>query len=165
MLPSMTFSIRRLGPGDEEILALLGREDADFDVAERGGPLAPLAPDDARAYLADPGVLHWIAQKEELVVGFMYCHLLRKRAGEKTEILLYEIGVRGAYRRQHVGRALIETLHAWMNEHQVREAWVLADNPDAVEFYRSCGFEIEDDVPVYMTRGGRAITLAAKDRQ
>ncbi len=76
--------------------------------------------------------------------------MIRKRAGEACELLLYEIGVRSAHRRKNVGRALLDAMYAWMRDHQIGESWVLADNPGAVAFYRACGFAIEEEVPTYM---------------
>jgi len=46
--------VRRLGPGDESVLALLAREDADFDMEDSRGPRTPLGADAARAHLTDP---------------------------------------------------------------------------------------------------------------
>lgn len=149
----MTLSIRRLGPGDAALLELLAREDGDFDLAERGAPLSPLSAPAAQAYLGDPNVLHWIAERDGAVVGHLLCHLLRKRSGRGSELILYEIGVRAAHRRSGVGRRLIETMHAWMTAHDIAESWVLADNPDAVKFYRACAYEVEQPPPVYLTFG------------
>jgi GNAT superfamily N-acetyltransferase len=148
----MNFSIRRLGPGDERILHLLALEDEDFDLDERGAPRRLLSPEAAREYLADPHLVHWVAESAGAVLGHLYGHVLRKRAGEAAEMILYEIGVRAAHRRHGVGRALVETFHAWMAEHQIHESWVLADNPGAVEFYKACGFNIAEQ-PAYLTRG------------
>jgi ribosomal protein S18 acetylase RimI-like enzyme len=147
----MTLNIRRLGPGDEPILELLARDEEDFDLDDRGEPTRPLAPDDARAYLADANVLHWIAERDGVIAGHLYCHVLRKRAGDARELVLYEIGVRAALRRHGVGRALVDAMFAWMREHAIREAWVLADNAGAVEFYRACGFAVGEPAPVYLT--------------
>jgi len=147
----MTWSIRRLGSDDKATLDLLAREDADFDVDGRGEPLAPLSDEAARAYLADPNVLHWIAEEAGVVIGFLSCYLLHKRTGT-AEVLLYEIGVRSAARRRGVGRALIDTLHAFMRSRQIPEVWVLADNDGAVDFYRACKYDVSDDMAVYMTR-------------
>jgi ribosomal protein S18 acetylase RimI-like enzyme len=144
--------VRRLGPGDEALLALLAREDEDFDMAGRGGGRQPLPAEAASAYLADAQVLHWVAEEGGVVVGHLQCHLLRRRTGDSLEVLLFEIGVRSARRRQGVGRALVRTLDAWMDEASVRECWVLADNDDAVAFYRACGFSAFAPVPTYMTR-------------
>jgi ribosomal protein S18 acetylase RimI-like enzyme len=148
----MSFSVRRLGPGDEPILDLLAREDGDFDVEGRSGPREPPDREAARTYLSDPAVLHWVAEDRGAVLGAMSAYLLRKRVGEPTEVLLYEIGVRIAHRRQGIGRALVEALYGWMREHRVREVWVLAGNPAATEFYRACGFEIPAALSVYLQR-------------
>jgi GNAT superfamily N-acetyltransferase len=145
-------TIRRLGPGDEPILVLLARDDADFDLAEREAARPPLDDAAARAYLADANLLHLVAERDGVVVGHLYAHLLRKFAGDPAELILYEIGVRSAHRRTGVGRALVQTMEAWMHDNHIREWWVLADNPDAVEFYRACGFAISQPPPVYMLR-------------
>jgi hypothetical protein len=50
----MPFAIRRLGPGDESVLALLAEEASDFDLPGRTSPERPLSSTDAAAYLADP---------------------------------------------------------------------------------------------------------------
>jgi GNAT superfamily N-acetyltransferase len=147
----MSFHVRRLGPGDEHVLALLAREDEDFDLDDRGAPRDVLDAEHARAFLADPNVLAWIAHAHDDTLGFMYCHVLRKRAGAPREVLLYEIGVRAAHRRAGVGRALLGALDAWMRQHDVSEAWVLADNPGADAFYRACGFTAAEQ-PTYLTR-------------
>ncbi len=148
----MNFSVRRLGPGDEAVLALLAREDADFDIPDRGAPREPLSAADARAYLADPHVLHWVAEVGGRVLGHMYCHALRKRAGGPLEVLLYEIGVRQSERGTGVGRALLDALDAWMRDRGATESWVLADNPGAVDFYRACGFTVATPPPTYLVR-------------
>ena len=139
----MAFSVRRLRPGDEAVLALLAREDADFDLEDRGKPIVPLAPEAARSFLAEAGIFACVAEEAGLPAGFLYGHRLLKRAGDAGEALLYEIGVRRTHRRRGVGRALIQALFAWMDEHRLREVWVLADNPGAAEFYGACGFEME----------------------
>jgi GNAT superfamily N-acetyltransferase len=148
----MSISIRRLEPGDEDIVALLAREEADFDLDGRGSPLQPLAPDAARRYLENPVVLQWVAVDGDEVVGDLLCFRLPLRAGEGEELLLYEIGVRSARRRQGIGRALLEHMDEWMRANGVSLVWVIADNPAAVEFYRACGFAVEEPSSVYMER-------------
>jgi GNAT superfamily N-acetyltransferase len=56
------------------------------------------------------------------------------------ELLLYEIGVRSAWRRRGVGRGLISAMTDWMRAEGIVTAWVLADNPGAERFYEGCGF-------------------------
>ena len=143
---------RRLGPGDEAILGVLALEDADFDIGGRGGPRPALGPETARRYLANPAVLFWVAFEGAEVAGFLSCLHVPLRSDEGYEVLLYEIGVRAERRREGVGRALLGELETWMAANGVSVAWVLADNPEAVEFYRACGFEAERYQPVYMMR-------------
>ena len=148
----MNVSIKRLGPGDEPILELLAREDADFDLDERSQALPPLKPLMAQRYLANPGVLHWVAVQDGVVSGFLYCAHLLLRSAPGQELLLYEIGVRKAHRRQGVGRALLDHMARWMQSNDVSVVWVCADNRVAVDFYRGCDFESEQPQPLYMTR-------------
>ncbi len=132
---------------------MLCQEEADFDLEDRSKAATPLTDEASRAYLADPSVLHWVAAAEGLVVGHMSCCLIRKRAGDLVEVLLYEMGVRGQYRRRGVGRTLLGALNDWMAAHQVKEVWVVADNPAAVAFYQSAGFKkAPEDAAVYMSR-------------
>lgn len=148
----MALAIRRIGPDDEAVLALLARDEPDFDIDERSQPSAPLPAAEARAFLGDPNVLFWIAERDHDVVGFLSCQLVRRR-DQPAELLLYEIGVRAAQRRHGVGKALIAAMNEWMAAHDVVEVWLLADNPGAVAFYRACGFgDDESHAATYMTR-------------
>ena len=137
----MTPTIRRLRPGDEPVLALLAADAPEFDLAGRSSPEAPLAADQAAAYLADASVLHWIAEVDGRVVGELLCHVLRLPSGEGRELLLYSIGVRASDRRRGVGTGLVEEMLRWMRSEGIPEVWVLADNSGAEAFYASCGFE------------------------
>jgi len=148
----MNVTIKRLGPGDEAILELLTRDDADFDLDGRAEGLLPLKPGVAQRYLANPSVLHWIAFQDGVVTGFLYCVHLLLRSDPGQELLLYEIGVRKAHRRKGVGRALLDHMARWMQSNDVSVVWVCADNQAAVDFYRNCGFAGEEPQPVYMTR-------------
>jgi GNAT superfamily N-acetyltransferase len=65
-------------------------------------------------------------------------------------VLLYEIGVRTAYRRQGVGRALIATLRAWMRQAAISYVWVLADSHEARMFYEACGFRLNEGTAIYL---------------
>jgi ribosomal protein S18 acetylase RimI-like enzyme len=153
---AMTVSIRRLGVGDEPTLTMLAEQEADFDLDERGEPLELLTEEAAREFLKDPNVLHWVvfddSTKEKIVAGHMLCHVLRMRAGAPAELVLYEIGVRSQLRRKGIGRMLVEHALAFMKEHKMKAIWVLADNEDAISFYRSCGFSDDQGTAVYMLR-------------
>ena len=132
--------IRRLGPADASVLTLLAREDADFDLEGQGGGETPLAPRGASAFLSDPDLLTWAAFAGPEVVGFVFCHVLRMRKEPARELLLYEIGVRSRWRRQGVGRRLIEAMVDWMRAEGIVTAWVLAGHEGAQHFYEACGF-------------------------
>lgn len=134
------------------MLRILALEDTDFDVDGRGKPSSPLDDTASRSYLANPSVLHWVAWEADTIAGFLLCHVIALRVEEPRELLLYEIGVRAAFRRRGVGKALVDTMTAWMDEEGVGVVWVCADNPGAVAFYRACGFDAEAEQPVYMTR-------------
>jgi GNAT superfamily N-acetyltransferase len=137
----MAFAVRRLGTGDEHVLALLAEQAPEFDLAARTSPERPLAPSDAAAYLSDPGVLHWVAEEEGRVIGELLCHVLRMPSRHACELLLYSIGVRTGERRRGVGKALVGEMLRWMEGAGVPEVWVLADNPGAEALYAACGFE------------------------
>src|ERR1700756_3539636 len=132
--------VRRLGPGDESVLAFLARDDADFDMDDDRGPRTPLGPEAGRSHLADPHVLHWAAWAGAELVGFVFCLVLPMRKHPARELLLYEIGVRAAWRRRGVGRQLIAAMTDWMRAAGIETTWVLAGHAGAARFYEACGF-------------------------
>ncbi len=146
----MAISVRLLGPGDEHVLTLLSEQEEAFDVEGRSHPSTPLSTADAAAYLADPGVLHWVAEDDGVVIGFNLCYVLRRRSDAPRELLLFEIGVRQDARRRGAGRALIDAMRAWMERGRITETWVLADNPGAIAFYAACGFVRDEEQGLQM---------------
>ena len=136
----MSFTIRRLGPGDGPILEAIARDAPDFDLAGLSVPEEPLFPEDAAAYLAAPWVVHWVAEEDGRIVGELLCHVLPLASGAGKELLLYSIGVRQNDRMRGIGRSLVETMFAWMKEESVPVVWLLADNRGAQDFYAKLGF-------------------------
>jgi GNAT superfamily N-acetyltransferase len=154
--PDQGYRVRRLGPDDGGVLALLSRDDADFDIEGRGGGRTPLSAAAARAYLGDAHVLFWVAfdgKAEDQAVGFLSAIVVPLRQNAGRELLLYETGVRASWRRRGVGSALVGTMRAWMAENAVSEAWVLADNEEAAAFYAHVGFHLPDGMARYMVFG------------
>ena len=148
----MTIRTKRLAPGDESTLSMIAIQEADFDMQGESGPAAPLSATDARAYLANSAVLFWVSLDEnDCVTGFVSCVLVPLRAAPGRELLLYDIGVRKAWRRRGAGRALLTQMNCWMQDNAVELCWVLSDQ-SAVQFYRACGFHADDDQPVFMLR-------------
>jgi GNAT superfamily N-acetyltransferase len=145
-----------LGPGDEAVLEQLAADEPEFDVAGRSEPAEPVSRADTAAYLADPAVLHWVAEDDDLVVGDLLCYVERRSTERPRDLLLYEIGVREGYRRRGIGTRLLEAMRKWMEDESVEEVWVLADNSEAEKFYASFGFERDDEQPVQMSLSLRA---------
>lgn len=143
------FQVRLLTAGDEDQLEILCREVQDFTDDEGEEPLAPA---DARDYLQDPNVWHWHAEAAGDPVGFLMCLVQRRRYGAAKEVMLYEIGVRQAWRRHGVGRALMDALHEKMRQEGIHDVWVPADNPGAQAFYEACGYEVDELQGVMLSR-------------
>lgn len=149
----MAITIDRLGVGDEAIIQQLALDDALFGLEpETDEPLTALDDQAARQFLANPAVLYWVAREAELITGFLYCVVVPLRSGEGSEVLLYEIGVHHQWRRKGIGQALLQTMAAWMIEQKLSAVWVLADNPEASNFYQACGFEVEHEQPTYLVK-------------
>ena len=149
----MAIEIRRLCPGDEDVLASLAGEADDFDLAGASLPEPPLPAAEAAAYLGDPAVVHWVAEQGGVVVGELLCHVLPLPSGHGKELLLYAIGVRAAHRRRGIGTALVREMLAWARAERIEEVWVIADNPGAEAFYAACGFAPGDEEQaVYLRR-------------
>ena len=151
----MSIHIRRLTEDDVPVLTLLAAQDGDFDIVGRSESIE--APDSirARAYLANPAVLFWISLDGEIITGFLQCLVLPIRTGRGHEVLVYEIGVRQAYRRVGIGRTLMTHMESWMRDNNIEEMWLAADNPGAEHFYKALGYarrEPEYFQPVYMSR-------------
>ena len=151
----VSIHIRRLTEDDVPVLTLLAAQDGDFDIEGRSESIEAPDPIRARAYLANPNVLFWISLDGEIITGFLQCLVLPIRTGRGYEVLVYEIGVRQAFRRVGVGRALMTHMESWMRDNDLEEMWVAADNPGAERFYKAIGYarrEPEYFQPVYMSR-------------
>ncbi len=155
----MTFAVRRLTPDDTALLLALMRDAAAYELDDDPDDPAttPHTTATARQYLAHPATLHWVAvSADELPVGMLYGVWLPTPNDAAGELLLHGIGVRTNWRRRGVGRALLAALGDWMQAHGVAVVWLLADNPEAVQFYRACGFVVGAGQATYMLRGGGA---------
>ncbi len=148
-------SVRRLGPGDEPVLAQLAADDGLLSTdgpEEAGSPLVPLAPEVASGYLADPAVWHWVAHDHGALVGHLHAFIHRIRHGSGFELVLFDIAVRRDRRRQGIGRSLLDALDGAAATGPCRTIWVLADNPSARSFYEAAGYVAAADQPTYLER-------------
>ena len=122
--------IRRLGPGDAPAVVAAGHL---FDDV-------PLE-DATRAFLADPArhlLVGYVADGRPagFVSGLELTH-----PDKGSEMLLYELGVDGPFRRRGIGRALVAALEALARERDCYGMYVLVDddNEAAVATYASAG--------------------------
>ena len=122
--PSQT-TIRRLGPGDEDVIRALAEDE----------PQTALLADDRTTFVA--------AFDGETPVGFAFGYVLPRRHGRPTIFFVYEIDVDERYRGRGIGRRLLEELFFGQEE-----AFVLTDaaNEAAMALYASLGGTRVDSV-------------------
>jgi aminoglycoside 3-N-acetyltransferase I len=118
-------TVRRLGPGDEDVV----------------GTLAELEPQ--TALLQDARTVFVAAFDGEEPVGFAFGYDLPRRHGAASIFFVYELDVAERYRRQGIGRRLMEELLAGRDE-----AFVLTepDNEAANALYAALGGRRVDSV-------------------
>ena len=134
-------SVRRLVPGDEEVLSRLALEGERYEEDGVAETEVPLAPADASAFLADDGTHLLVAFEHDDPVGFVVVNELLHRHTFTRMFLVYEIGVVNEHRRRGVGRALLEAVRALAIERGVPEGFVLTNesNPAAMGLYAAAG--------------------------
>jgi GNAT superfamily N-acetyltransferase len=122
--------IRRLVPGDEALLRQL---------CERYKDRVP-SEDDGRRLLEDTSVHVFAAVDDGEVVGFSYCHVLRRVDGA-TSVFLYELEVAEGHRRRGLGRALVDAARQVAEDVGAVRMWVQTDddNVAAQRTYESAG--------------------------
>ncbi len=119
----MTPEIRRLGPGDDVLVAKLATR----------GPRTAL--------LDDPRTLFLVALDGGEPVGFVLAYELPRRHGHAVTLCIYEVDVVAAWRRRGVATRLLRELEGIARQAGIAEAFVLTDpdNVAANELYRSVG--------------------------
>jgi ribosomal protein S18 acetylase RimI-like enzyme len=117
--------VRRLGPGDEDVIRALAEDEAQT------------------ALLSDDRTIFVAAFDGDTPVGFAFGYVLPRRHGGPTIFFVYELGVDEGYRRRGIGRRLMEELLFGQEE-----AFVLTDaaNEAAMALYASLGGTRVDSV-------------------
>jgi ribosomal protein S18 acetylase RimI-like enzyme len=115
--------IRRLGPGDEDVVRTLATRTPHFEVLE------------------DERTIFLVAFEDGEPIGFVLAHHLPRRHDPSAKLLVYEVGVAEAHRRRGVGKALLAELARIAKERGIRRGWVLTDddNEAGMALYRSAG--------------------------
>jgi ribosomal protein S18 acetylase RimI-like enzyme len=119
-------TIRRLGPGDDAVVARL---------ATYPGPA------DRSELLADPRAFFLVAFDEDEPVGFVLAHELPRRHGDASHLFVYDLEVAETHRRRGIATALLGELAALARERGIASGFVLTepDNDAANALYRSVG--------------------------
>ena len=122
--------IRRLGPGDEDVVRALATRTPHFELLE----------DQRTIFLA--------AFEDGEPVGFVLAHDLPRRHDPPAKLLVYEVDVREDHRRRGIGKALLAELARIARERRIRQGWVLTDddNEAGMALYRSAGGRDPRDV-------------------
>ena len=118
-------TIRRLGPGDEDVVRALAEPPREprFDL------------------LLDERTIYLVAFHDEEPIGFVLAYELQRRHGDPSLLFVYEVDVGAPYRRRGVAAALFDELERLARERGLREGFVLtdADNDAANALYASRG--------------------------
>ena len=118
-------TVRRLGPGDEEVVRKLA--DGEAQTALLG--------DDATIFLA--------AFRDDEPVGFVFGYELPRRHGAPSILFVYELDVAEGHRRQGIAARLMNELAEIARERGIQDGFVLTEpgNDPANALYRSLGGE------------------------
>jgi aminoglycoside 3-N-acetyltransferase I len=137
----MNFSIRRIAPGDLDLMdALLTTFGEAFEDVATFGKARPGA-DYLRQLLGGDQFIALAALKSGKVVGGLAAYELHKFEQERSEIYIYDLAVAAAHRREGIATALIAELGKIAS---TRRAWVIfvqadiGDDP-AIALYTKLG--------------------------
>jgi ribosomal protein S18 acetylase RimI-like enzyme len=123
-------TVRRLAPGDEDVVARLAEK--------------PPRPE----VLGDPSVLFLAAFDGSDPVGFVLAYELTRRHGDAAMLLVYEVGVDEPFRRRGIATQLLRELERLARARGIGEAFLLTEpgNAAANALYASLGGERSDVV-------------------
>jgi GNAT superfamily N-acetyltransferase len=122
--------IHRLKPGDEQRLQ---------ELCSRFKERVP-SDDEATSLLARKDIYVWVADVDGELAGFAYAYVLKRIDGD-TSIFLYELEVEERFRRQGLGRALVNQARALAERLGALKMWVdtAYDNEAAKHTYAAAG--------------------------
>ena len=120
--------VRRLGPGDEQVVERLAEQSPPARVTE-------LLADERTILLAA------FEDEEPEPIGFVLAHELLRRHGDPSQLFVYEVSVAPEARRRGVATELLRELACIARARGIRHGFVLTNeaNEAAMELYRSAG--------------------------
>jgi aminoglycoside 3-N-acetyltransferase I len=127
---SLQTTVRRLGPGDEDVVRTLAEGAAHT------------------ALLADEHTIFLAAFQGKQPIGFVYGYELLRVDGAPSMLFIYELDVDEAYRRRGIATLLMTELEQIARSRGIAEGFVLTepDNVAANTLYESLGGERSDAV-------------------
>lgn len=134
-------TVRRLLPGDEDILTHLARHNDRFGSMEERTELRPLLPGDASTFLADHRSPTFVAFAGEEPVGFLYACELYRRHTVLRHLCIYEVGVSDRHRNQGIGPALLAAVGDHARAQGIEQGFVIThtSNHAAMSLYAGAG--------------------------
>jgi aminoglycoside 3-N-acetyltransferase I len=116
-------TVRRLGPGDEEIVRLLAE----------GEPQTALLTDERTIFLT--------AFHDDEPIGFVFGYELQRRHGAPAILFVYEIDVSADHRRRGIATRLMTELEQIARSRGITEGFILTEpgNEPANNLYESLG--------------------------
>lgn len=147
--------VRRLRPGDEDVVAHLADRNDHFGTYEERDPLPRLDDADARAFLRDDRTATFVAFAGDEPVGFVYACELYRRHTVLRHLCIYEIGVSDRHRGQGVGQALLDAVADHARAEGIDRGFVITttSNTAAMALYEAAGGQrAGDDDAVFAFR-------------
>jgi ribosomal protein S18 acetylase RimI-like enzyme len=94
-----------------------------------------------RKFLAQSQNILIVAEGEGMPRGFLLAYLLDRVDRDQRMVCLYEIGVSECFRRQGIGRAMIEALKLICKNENAMKTWVITNRSNLAAFrlYQSTG--------------------------
>jgi ribosomal protein S18 acetylase RimI-like enzyme len=118
-----------------------------------------------KKFLARPENLLIVADQKGVPAGFLLAYFLDRVDRDRRMICLYEVEVAGPYRRQGVGRAMIEELKSICKREKVMKIWVITNrsNHAAFRLYESTGgiADSSDDEVTFVYRLSQRVTTSS----
>lgn len=136
-------TIRRLHPGDEDVLAYLARHNDRFGGMKDRVELDPLEPADAFAFLRDDRTATFVAFVGDEPAGFVYACELYRRHSALRHLCVYEIGVSDQRRNLGIGPALLDAVADHARAQGIERGFVITQSSDraAMALFEGAGGE------------------------